>query len=177
MPNLIKNIIRFILFILIQVFVLDKIHLHQMVTPYIYFLFILWLPFKMNRTVLMLIGALVGFSLDSFRHNPGFHTAACVLIAYVRPFLINLLIPQEGADSNFEEPTIRSMGGLLPYIIYVGVLSLLHNAWLFFLEAWQFGDVWYFIIKTILSTAISLMLIIVTELIFTRKQKYRTNMV
>ena len=177
MGSLVKYIVRFILLILFQVFVLDKIHLHQMVTPYIYFLFILWLPFKMNRTLLMLIGALVGFSMDSFRHHPGFHTAACILIAYIRPFLINLLIPQEGAEANYEEPSIRSMGGLLPYIIYSGVLCLLHNAWLFFLEAWQFGDAWYFIIKTILSTAISLVLVIITELIFTRKQKYRTNTV
>ena len=33
MGTLIKNIIRFVFFILIQVFVLDKIHLHQLVTP------------------------------------------------------------------------------------------------------------------------------------------------
>ena len=51
MSNLIKYTVRFILFILFQVYVLDKVHLHQMVTPYIYFLFILWLPFKMNREV------------------------------------------------------------------------------------------------------------------------------
>jgi len=165
------------LLILFQVYVLDKIHLHQMITPYLYFLFILWLPFKMNRTLLMVIAALLGFTLDSFRHHPGFHTAACVLIAYVRPFLVNLLIPQEGADTNYDEPSFKSMGGFVPYLIYTGVLTLLHNAWLFFLEAWQFGDPWYFIIKTILSTVISLLLILITELIFTRKQKFRTNTV
>ncbi|MFN8249396.1 MAG: rod shape-determining protein MreD [Ferruginibacter sp.] len=175
MSSLVKNIIRFILLILVQVYVLDKIHLHQMVTPYLYFLFILWLPFKMNRTVLMLLAALLGFTLDSFRHHPGFHTAACVLIAYVRPFLINLLIPQEGAEANYEEPSIRSLGGLLPYIIYSSILIMLHNAWLFFLEAWQFGDAWYFFSKTFLSTIISLMLVIITELIFPRKQRFRTN--
>ena len=177
MSNLVKNIIRFIFFILFQVYVLDKIHLHQMLTPYLYFLFILWLPFKMNRTLLMLVALVLGFTLDSFRHHPGFHTAACILIAYVRPFLINLLIPQEGADTNYEEPSFKSMGGLLPYLIYTGVLCLLHNAWLFFLEAWQLGDAWYFIIKTVLSTAVSLLLILITELIFNRKQKFRTNTV
>src|SRR5688572_28773282 len=177
MSSLVKNIIRFILFILVQVFVLDKVHLHQMVTPYIYFLFILWLPFKIQRTWLMLIAFVVGFTLDSFRHQPGFHAAACVLIAYVRPFVINLLIPQEGFDSNYEEPSITSMGGLLPYAIYAGFLSFLHNAWLFLLEAWQFGNIWYFLIKTLLSTAISLLLIIITDLIFNRKQKFRTNTV
>lgn len=167
--------IRFCLFILCQVFVLDKIHLHQLVTPYVYFVFILWLPFKMNRTLLMLVALLLGFTMDSFRHHPGFHMAACVLIAYVRPFLINLLIPQEGAETSYDEPSFRSMGGMLPYLIYSGVLSLLHNAWLFFLEAWQFGDAWYFFMKTILSTAISLLLIVMVEMIFTRKQRFRTN--
>lgn len=177
MSSLLKNIIRFILFILFQVYVLDKIRLHQMVTPYIYFMFILWLPFKMNRTWLMLVSFLLGFTLDSFRHHPGFHAAACVLMAYARPFLINLLIPQEGAETNYEEPSFKSMGGILPYLIYAGVLSFLHNIWLFLLEAWQFGDAWYFLVKTFLSTAISLLLVLVTELLFTRKQKFRTNTV
>ena len=175
MSTLLKNIIRFGLFILIQVFVLDRIDLHQMVRPYLYFLFILWLPFKMQRSLLMLVAFLLGFTLDSFRHQPGFHTAACVLLAYVKPFMVNLLIPQEGAETNYQEPSIKSMGGPLPYFIFVAVLSLLHNAWLFLLEAWQFGNIWYFLIKTLLSTAISILLIFITELVFTRKQKFRTN--
>ncbi|MFT3982137.1 MAG: rod shape-determining protein MreD [Ferruginibacter sp.] len=175
MSSLVKNILRFIFFILVQVFVLDKIHLHQMVTPYLYFLFILWLPFRIQRTWLMVLGFLLGFALDSFRHQPGFHAAACVLIAYIRPFVINILIPQEGSDSNYEEPSITSMGGLLPYAIYAAFFSFLHNAWLFLLEAWQFGNIWYFLVKTLLSTAISLLLIIITDLIFNRKQKFRTN--
>ena len=177
MSSFLKNIFRFVFFILIQVFILDKIRLHQMLTPYIYFLFILWLPFKLNRTLLMLMAFLTGFTLDSFRHNPGFHAAACVLVAYVRPFLINMLIPREGAESNYEEPSFRSLGGILQYFIYAGVLSLLHNAWLFFLEAWQFGDLWYFFVKTFLSTGVSLLLVLITELIFTRKQRFRTNTV
>lgn len=165
------------LFMLVQVFVLDKIRLHQMVTPNIYFLFILWLPFKMQRSWLMLIAFAYGFLLDSFWHLPGFHAAACVLVAYVRPFLINIFISQEGADNNFNEPSIKSMGGILPYAIFICVLTFVHHAWLFLLEAWQFGNVWYFLAKTFLSTLISILLIIITELIFVRKQKYRTNKV
>lgn len=125
----------------------------------------------------MIFAFMLGFTLDSFRHSPGFHSAACVLVAYVRPFLINILIPQEGADTNYEEPSVRSMGGVFPYLVYAGVLSLIHNAWLFLLEAVEFGNVWYFIVKTLLSTVISLALIFVTELLFSRKQKFRTNTV
>jgi len=176
MNTLVKNIIRFAFFILVQVFVLDKVKpLHQMVTPYIYFLFILWLPFRLKRSWLMLIAFALGLTMDSFRFSFGFHSAACVLIAYFRPYLINLLIPQEGADTNYEEPSIKSMGGMIPYLVYIGVLTVIHHAWLFFLEAWQFGNIWYFLGKTTLSTAVSLLLIIIAELLFVRKQKFRTN--
>ena len=173
----VKNIIRFSLFILVQVFVLDKIHLYQMVTPYLYFLFLIWLPFRMGRTQQMIFAFALGFVMDSFRHHPGFHTAACVLIAYIRPFLVNLLIPQEGADSNYEEPSFKSLGGILPYMIFIGVLTFLHHGWLFLLEAWQFGNIWYFLVKTVLSTLVSLFLIIIAEMLFTRQQKFKTNTV
>lgn len=172
-----KNIVRFVILILVQVYVLDRIHVHYMITPYIYFLFILWMPFQLSRTAQMLIAFGLGFTLDSFRHNPGFHAAACVLIAYLRPFLINILISQEGADTNYEEPSVKSMGGFIQYMFYAGVLSFVHHAWLFFLEAWQIGNFWYFIIKTLMSTAISLLLILIVELLFSRKQQFRTNTV
>lgn len=177
MSVLVKNIVRFIILILVQAFVLDKVHLHQMVTPYIYFLFIIWMPFSISRGWQLILAFILGFTLDSFRQNPGFHAAACVLIAYFRPFLINILIPQEGADSNYEEPSARSMGGLLPYMTYAGLLTLLHHSWLFLLEAIEFGNVWYFIIKTLLSTIITLCLIFIAELLFSRKQKFKTNTV
>ncbi len=175
MSPLIKNIVRFVIFLLVQVYILFKVNLNQMATPYIYYLFILWLPFNVGRSWQMIIAFCTGLVVDGFRHTPGFHAAACVLIAYLRPFLISILIPQEGADANYEEPTVKSIGGLMQYLVYMGVLTLLHHSWLFLLEAWQFGNVWYFLVKTLLSTAVSLVLIIITELLFVRKQKFRTN--
>ena len=169
--------LRFVLLILVQVFVLDRIHLNYMVTPYIYFLFILWMPFEGNRSVQMIIAFALGFTLDSFRHHPGFHAAACVLIAYLRPILINLLISQEGAENNYRAPSAKSLGGFIPYLVYAGMLTLVHHGWLFFLEAVQFGNFWYFIVKTVFSTAISLLLVIIVELLFSRKQQFRTNTV
>lgn len=175
MSTLVKNILRFVLLILVQFYILDKVNLHRMVVPYIYFLFIIWMPFSLGRAWQMILAFILGLTLDSFRHNPGFHAAACVLIAYLRPFLINALIPQQGADTNYDEPSARSMGGLFPYMVYAGLLTLIHHGWLFFLEAMEFGNFWYFIIKTLLSTIITLCLIFIAELLFSRKQKFRTN--
>ncbi len=175
MSSLVKNIIRFIFFILIQVFVLNKIPpLHHLVNPYIYFLFILWLPFKIGRRTLMILALALGLCLDYFTKTPGLHAAPCIFIAYLRPFLINVLISQEGAEANYEEPSIRSMG-FVPYFTYTALLTLLHHAFLFLLEALQFAGFWYFVVKTFLSVVISLLIIVIIELLFVRKQKFRTN--
>ena len=175
MNLMVKNIIRFLFLVLFQVYVLDKILLHQMITPYLYFIVILWLPFSIGRSWLMVIGFVLGYTIDSFRQNPGFHAAACVLVAYLRPFVVNLLLPTDGAEANYNEPSVKSFGGFLPYFIYAALLATAHNCWLFLLEAWQFADPLYFLIKTVLSTLITLLWMFVVELIFYRKQKYKTN--
>ncbi len=175
MSSLLKNIIRFALFILIQVYILHKIpSLHRFITPYLYFLYILWLPFRMSRFSLMGIAFLFGLTLDLFLHTPGLHAAPCVLIAYIRPFLINILISQEGADQNYASPSIVSMGWA-PYATYAVVLTLLHNGYLIFLEWMDTGSFLFFLGKVTATTGVSLLLILVTELLVFRKEKFRTN--
>ncbi|MDX2047997.1 MAG: rod shape-determining protein MreD [Chitinophagaceae bacterium] len=175
MSDLLKNIIRFVLFIMVQVFVLNRMPpLHQFITPYLYYLFILWLPFNMPRLGLTLIGFLFGLSLDYFTKTPGLHAAACTLIAYLRSFLIHLLMPKETMEFSYAEPSMTSMGWM-PYAVYVLILTLVHHIYLVLLEWLQFGNFWYFLGKVFATTAVSLLLALITELLFYRKSKYRTN--
>lgn len=175
MSLFVKNIIRFMLFILIQVYVLSQIPpLHQFITPYVYFLFILWLPFNISRFSLLLVSFFFGLTLDYFLGTPGLHAAPCVLIAYLRPFLINVLISQEGAELNYAEPSIKSMGPA-PYGLYVLVFTFIHHFYLVLIEWLHFGNFIYFIGKVTATTGISMLLIFITEMLFFRKQKFRTN--
>lgn len=175
MSNFLKNIIRFALFILIQVYVLDKIpHLHRFITPYLYYLFILWLPFSISRLGLLVTGFITGLTLDYFAMTPGLHAAACVLIAYIRPFVINILTPKETAEFNYREPSPSSMGWT-PYAVYVLILTLLHHSYMLFLEWLDFGSFMDFIIRVVATSGISMLLIFTVELLFPRKLKFRTN--
>lgn len=175
MSILLKNIVRFVLFILFQVFILNEVPpLHQFIVPYLYFLYILWLPFNINRFFLLVLSFVFGLTLDYFTGTPGLHAAPCVLIAYFRPFLLNLLIPQETTEQSYIEPGPKSMGWA-PYGLYIGVLTFLHHFYLVLIEWLQFGDFIYFIGKVLGTTAISLLMIFITELLFTRKGRYRTN--
>ncbi|MCE3282687.1 MAG: Rod shape-determining protein MreD [Chitinophagaceae bacterium] len=175
MTGLVKNIVRFFLFLLLQAFVLNKIPpLHQFIVPYLYFLFILWLPFNISRTALMVIAVLFGLCMDLFTNTPGLHAAPCLLIAYLRPFLLNLLLPQETTELSYVEPSLKSMGWA-PYFVYVLILTFMHHAYLVLLEWLQFGNFLYFLGKVTGTTAISIMLIFLTEMLFYRKARFRTN--
>lgn len=175
MNDFFKNIIRFIAFILVQVYVLNKIpHLHRFISPYLYYLFILWLPFSVSRQWLLVIGFFTGLTLDYFTMTPGLHAAACTLIAYVRPFIINILTPKDTSEFNYREPSPLAMQWT-PYAVYVFILTLLHHGYMVLLEWLSFGSFLSFLIKIIATTGISMLLIFTVELLFPRKLRFRTN--
>ena len=173
MNPIIKHSIRFVLFILLQVFVLNTIPpLHQFIVPYIYFLYILWLPLGISRIGLLLLAFIFGLTLDYFTGTPGLHAAPCVAIAFLRPFLLKLLLAQETAEAGYMEPGHKSMGWA-PFIVYAVVLTLLHHSYLVLIEWLQFGNFLYFMGKVAGTSAISLLLILIAELLIPRREKQR----
>ena len=175
MSDLVKNIFRLLIFILVQVYILNKIpHLHRFIVPYLYFLFLLWLPFSLTRLGLLFVGFVTGLILDYFTSTPGLHAAACVLIAYARPFIINILTPKDTSELNYREPSPRAMGWA-PYTVYVFVLTLMHHTYLTLLQWLQFGTFLDFLLKVVATTGISMLLIYTVELLFPRKVRFRTN--
>ncbi|MBK7098664.1 MAG: rod shape-determining protein MreD [Sphingobacteriales bacterium] len=175
MSDLVKNILRFFIFVFIQVYILDVMpHLHELITPYLYFLFILWLPFYIKRGWLLVLSFVLGLTIDYFLMTPGLHAAACVLVAYLRPFVINLFAPKDASGFNYKEPSPKAMGWT-SYSLYAVFLSLLHNGYLLFLEWLSFGSFIVFLMKVISTTAIYMLMIYIAEFLFPRKLRYKTN--
>lgn len=175
MSDLVRNIIRYLLFVFLQVYILNKMpHLHQLITPYIYFLFILWLPFYIKKGWLLILAFLLGFTIDYYTITPGLFAAAAVLVAFLRPFIINLFAPKDATEFSYKEPSPKAMGWKA-YLLYALILSFCHNFYLLFLEWLSFGSFIHFLMTTIISTAISMLMIIIAELIFPRKLKFRYN--
>ena len=88
--------------------------------------------------------------------------------------IIFLLVPKETEEYTYHEPSPRAMG-FFPYMVYALILTLLHHTFLTFLQWLQFGTFLDFLIKTASTTGISILLIVIVELLFPRKLKYRTN--
>jgi cell shape-determining protein MreD len=169
MNNILKNSIRFVLFLLIQIIILNEVPpLHQFITPYLYFTFLLWLPFGTNRLTLTILGFVLGYSLDIFTNTPGLHAAAATLVGYVRPTILNLLLAQETSEEVNKEPSVGTMGWG-PFLIYVFLLTFIHHFYLVLLEWLQFGNFTYFIGKVIATSLMSVLLILLVELVMNRR--------
>lgn len=175
MSEPIRQFFRFILFVLVQALVFSHMPpLHRFVTPYLYFLFLLWLPFYVSRSWLLILGFGLGFSLDLFMHTPGLHASACLVVAYLRPFLIGIMVPKDTKELVLGSPSFASMGGA-SYFLYITLLTLFHHGWLVMLEWMTFGNFVYFISKVFFSTLVSLVLILITELLFRPLTKTRNR--
>jgi hypothetical protein len=89
-------------------------------------------------------------------------------------FLINILTPKENAEFTYKEPSPLAMQWT-PFAVYVFVLTLLHHGYVLFLEWLSFGSFLDFIVKVIITTAISLLLTFTVELLFPRRLRFQTN--
>ncbi len=162
-----KNILRFVILIFIQVFILNKLQLGILVNPIIYVLFILLLPFETPKWLLLVLGFITGITIDMIFHTPGIHASATVLIAFLRPFVLNYFAPSEG----YKYGTFPSVYyfGFFWFLKYSSILILAHHVFLFYLEVFRFSDFFITLGRVILSWVFSLFFIITSQYFIFRK--------
>jgi len=162
------NIARFILLVLAQVFIFNKIQVNGYINPQVYILFILMLPFEIGGFWLLALGFLTGLSIDIFQHTPGMHAAATVVLAFLRPGVIRLVGKKEDLESG-QYPNVRDSGSVW-FLVYTLILVFLHHLMLFYLEVFRFGEFFQTLLKVIINTALSTMIIMLLQyLFFSRK--------
>jgi len=162
-----RNILRFIMLVLLQVLIFNNIEIGGYLNPYIYIIFILLLPFETPAWVCLLLGFFLGLSIDIFTETIGMHTAATVFIAYIRPYILSSFAPHDGYESG-TFPRIYYYG--LPWFIkYASLLVFAHHLVLFYIEMFKFQDFFSTLLRVILSSLFSITLIVVSQYFVFRK--------
>lgn len=165
---IIRNIIRFAILILVQVLIIDNMELGRFINPFIYVLFIILLPFETPDWLLLLLGFVLGITIDMFSDTAGMHAAACVFMAYVRPGILKLFSPREGYEIGIQ-PTIQYLG--VPWFVsYSGILILLHHLVLFYIEIFRFSEFFSTFFRVIVSALFTLLLVVLSQYLFYRKR-------
>lgn len=167
--TIIINLIRFIVLIFIQAFLLKNIGYYNLATPFLYILFILLLPFETSNWLLFLLAFLTGLTVDAFYDTVGLNAAACSVLALVRIIFINITVQRQGFE-NEPEPRLGIMG-FRWFFFYTVILTIFHHLTLIFLEAFSLSELRYILIRFLLCSLFTVFLILVSEFIFFRKRE------
>ncbi|MEI6682820.1 MAG: rod shape-determining protein MreD [Bacteroidota bacterium] len=163
------NVIRFFFLVFLQVLILNHINLGGYINPYFYIYFILLLPFDIPRWMLLLAAFFLGISIDIFTNTIGLNASACLIMAFFRPFVITAI--SSGPESLIgDTPTLRNQG--IKWFLYYSItLVLIHHFALFYLEIFRFSEFAATLVRVLLSSAFTLILVLISEYLLYPKGK------
>lgn len=162
-----QNIVRFALLVLFQVLIFNNIELGGYLNPFIYTLFILLLPFETPGWIVILSGFFLGLSVDILSETLGMHTAATTFMAYLRPIALSMVSPRDGYESG-SFPRVYYYG-FIWFLQYSLILIFAHHTVLFLTELFRIQDFFYVLLRIILSTVFSVLLLSLSQYLVFRK--------
>jgi len=163
-----KHILRFFGFILAQILILNNIFFWGYLNPFVYVLFLLLLPHGISRNLSLVIAFFTGLIIDMFMNSMGIHIFSCVLIMYLRNYVIYAIVPQLKNKKHDLTEISLSEFGIQNTIIYSVILIFIHHTTLFALEEFSF-DLLNILTRTILSSIASSILIITLQFLLFSK--------
>lgn len=167
--DIIKNTVRFIVLILLQVLIVQNIRLGSYIILFPYVLFILLLPFETNKLWVLFLSFVTGLVIDMFYDTAGLHAATCTIIGFSRYYILKLLSPREGYDAGLK-PTIDSMGPIW-FITYSGIIIFIHHLFFFYLEIFRFSEFFRTLLRVILSSVGTFSLVYIIQFLFNSNDK------
>ena len=160
--TLLLNIVRFILLLAVQVVIFNNINFFGYINPYPYVLFILLYPVNGNKFNLLLASFAIGIVMDMFCNSGGVHATASLLLAYVRPTFFKFSF-----GLSYEYQTVKINDRLTPERFSFILISVLtHHFILFLLEVFNFGLIINILLRTLLSTTLTILICLLIIYIF-----------
>ena len=153
----IKQIGRFIVVMVLQVLLFNQLQLWGVCHPYVYVLCLLMMPITLPHSVDMVIGAVVGLLMDVCCNSLGIHTASCILVMFLRPYLIAAFVNEK--ERLTEQISVRAIG-FEAFIKYAVLLVMIHHLAVFMLAAWSWSHIGFELAETVVSSMMTLLLII-----------------
>jgi len=140
------NIIRFILLVLLQVLVFNRLNFFGFINPMVYILFLYWYPIKENRAVFIGLSFLLGLSIDFFSDTMALHSAATITIAYLRPVIMRFIF---GINYEFQSFKLSNTTRAQQFT-FLALLILVHHLVYFSLEIFSIANL-FLIVKKVLT--------------------------
>lgn len=151
-----KQIVRYIVVMLLQVLLFNQLQLWDVCHPYIYILCLLMMPITIPHWISMVLGAVAGLVMDVFCNSIGIHMAGCILLMYIRPYLIGAIVNDK--DRLNEQISTQTIGweAMLEYVI---IMVVLHHLTIFSLAAWSWKHIGFVLLESLVSSTVTILVI------------------
>lgn len=146
--------------VLLQVLILNNVHIAGCAGLYLYVYLILKFESDTPRNALMLWGFFLGLAVDVFSDTPGMNAAATVLLAFARPLFLRLFMPRDTAE--ILVPSLRTMG-MVPLLKYLTLCVLLHHTLLLTVEFFSFAHLGSLLLRIVTSTLLTTACMVAVE--------------
>lgn len=175
----VKNILRFIIIMLIQQLILNQIHLRLWgnetggappFIPLLYPIIILLLPISTSKNYTLLLGFLAGLTVDIFMDTGGMHAAASLIMAFARNTILAMILPTKIEDFKGEEPGRKNLN-FNGFLVYGLILFGIHHLVYYIQEIWSFRYMSYFLLKFFATLITSFIFLFIYISLFDKKSK------
>ena len=167
--DILISIFHFIILVFCQVFLLNNIYFLGFVNPMLYVWFIILLPFATPNWLVLILSFILGVSVDVFSADVGINACICTLIGFIRPMLLNFF---SGNVDNVTHTRPSSVSlGVKNFLLFTSSVVLIHHFLYFFISIFSFSEILQILLRSGLSSVVTIGLIILLDMIFFRKNE------
>ena len=164
MTKLSANLSRFFVLILLQVFVFNYVQWFGFLNPVIYLLFLILLPLEIPKSIQYIIAFVTGFVVDAFLRTYGMQAFACVLMVFIRPYIILILNGFKPLEAGAKlVPGVKNFTWILVYTL---LLVFVQQITVTILEVFQWIHWWRIIWTSFANTLFTTFILLCVEYIF-----------
>lgn len=156
------NFLRFVLLVLVQVLIFNRLNFFGYINPMVYILFLYWYPIKENRAVFLTVGFLLGFAIDVLSDTLALHAASTLTIAFLRPAIMRFVF---GVNYEFQSFKLSNTTRV-QQITFLALLVIAHHLIFFTLEIFSLSNLLLILKKVIFTGLGSLILCLLFTSLF-----------
>lgn len=156
----IERVIMFVVLLLVQVLILNNIHLFQVATPLLYLFFVITFRRGMPKWIILTYSFLLGLLLDIFTNTPGLAAGTMTLIAVIQPYLLETLTPRDSAENMRVSVSTMGFG---KFVTFSAILVSIYCVVFFALEAFNFFEWQMWLLRAVSSALLTLLFVLAIE--------------
>ena len=155
-----KRLGWFVVLCLVQVLILNHIHLFDVAIPLLYVYFTITFQRGTPKWMILLWSFALGLAIDVFSNTPGLASGSLTLIAAIQPYLLEIFVPRDSPENL--DVSISTLG-VGKFVIFCVILLVVYCLAFFALEAFSFYNWQYWLTCAGASLLLTLVVIMAIE--------------